>query len=75
MDLVKFEGWDLDTTGDEPRVRDIAIGEHGGLARPRDIRRLIETHWDELAAHGEIRVCAQSARNKQGRVSAAKRVA
>ena len=63
-----FDGWDLDVAdAEEPRVRDLDIATRAGLARPRDVRRIIDQNWDELTAHGEIRVCALCAQTSGGR--------
>jgi len=60
--LTVFEGWGLETSDrDDPRARDLDIAERAGLERPRDVRRIIDANWDELAAHGEIRICALNA--------------
>ncbi|ACB79513.1 hypothetical protein PUR23_07210 [Methylorubrum populi] len=40
--------------GGEPRARDIDIAERLGLARPRNIRKLIENNRQELEAFGPI---------------------
>ena len=44
--LVKF--------GEEPRVRDLDVADRLGFERPRDIRKLIDRHEDELKAYGEV---------------------
>jgi hypothetical protein len=64
--IVNFEGWDLDATGDEPRVRDIDVATRAGLAKPADVRRVIDANWDELTAYGEIRIIAPSAPIRRG---------
>lgn len=61
-ELVHVNGWDLIIDDDEPRVRDIDIAEHAGLARPRDIRKVIERNREELEAHGKLVVRATKAR-------------
>lgn len=40
--LTLVEGWSLDTTGDEPLVRDIDLAERLGYEKPRDVRKLIK---------------------------------
>lgn len=66
-DMERFEGWDLDTTTGEPRVRDLDIAERAGLRRQRDIRQVIERNWDTLSAFGEIRVCGSRPQTSGGR--------
>lgn len=66
-DLIKFEGWDLDATGDEPRVRDLDVAAHAGLKDPHDVRRIIDKNWDELESYGEIRVSGRRPENGRGR--------
>lgn len=67
--MVQVEGLPLAVggDGDEARVRDIDLAERMGLARPRDVRRVITANWAEVAAHGEIRICALGAQNTRGR--------
>lgn len=66
--IVKFDGWDLDASAqNEPRVRDLEIAERAGLKDRHKVRTLIESKWDELAAHGEIRVSARQAETSGGR--------
>jgi hypothetical protein len=61
--LTVFEGWDLETSDvEDPRARDIDIAERAGLAEPANVRRVIDANWEELSAHGEIRVLALSAK-------------
>ena len=55
-DLIKFEGWDLDTTEAAPRVLDLDVATHGGMKRPRDVRTLIKRNAKQLARYGEIRM-------------------
>lgn len=65
---VSVNGWNLDVGDEEDaRVLDVDVAESAGLARPRDVRRIIASNWDELSAHGEIRVCALGAQNTRGR--------
>lgn len=65
--LTKLEGWDLDVaSSEEPRVRDVDVAQRAGLAQPADIRRVIDRNWEELAAHGEIRISAHSAIIRRG---------
>ncbi len=53
---------------DEPRIRDIVLGKKLGMARPRDIRKLIERHMDTLTRFG---TCATVARVSKGARGAA----
>ncbi|KZC97216.1 hypothetical protein [Thalassospira xiamenensis] len=48
---------DLNTSiaKDEPRIRDERLGECLGMARPRDIRKLIERNTAELEGFGPLR--------------------
>lgn len=47
---------DLNTEFDEePRIRDLLIGERLGYERPRDVRKVIEKNIEELEAHGLAR--------------------
>lgn len=39
---IVLDGWTLRVDGDEPRVRDLDLGERAGLKVPRDIRRTIK---------------------------------
>lgn len=54
--LIKFEGWDLDASGDKPRVLDLEIATRGGMVRPRDIRKIIKRNAKQLARYGELRM-------------------
>jgi hypothetical protein len=47
---------DLRDIDGEQRVRDIRIGEVGGLARSRTVREVIEANRDELLCYGELPV-------------------
>lgn len=38
----------------EPRVRDIELGERAGLAKPTNIRKLISDNWAELEILGDV---------------------
>lgn len=48
------EGWTVDVTADEPRVRDIDMAERSGLRQPRDIRKLIQRSRQELEEFGPL---------------------
>jgi hypothetical protein len=65
-DMTKFDGWDLDMTTGEPRVRDLDIATRAGLVKPADIRRVIVANWETLSAFGEIRIIAPSAPIRRG---------
>ena len=66
--VTAFEGWELDTSDPaDPRARDVDIATRAGLTRPRDVRVVIEKNWDELTAHGEIRVCGLHPQTSGGR--------
>ena len=66
--IVPFDGWDLDTTSaDEPRVRDLDVARRAGLAKPLNIRATIERNWEELTAHGEIKVFTPRVKTSGGR--------
>lgn len=52
--MVAIDGWTLDVTDDEPRVRDIDLAERAGLKQPRDIRKLIQRSRQELEDLGEL---------------------
>lgn len=66
--LTVYLGWHFDTTDqEEPRVRDVEIARRAGLAQPADVRRIIDKNWDELTAHGKIKVVALSAKTSGGR--------
>lgn len=60
---------DLNTTvNHEPRVLDTRLGEVLGMARPRDIRQLIERNSAELERYGQVcGAVPQTAGNKGGR--------
>jgi hypothetical protein len=45
---------DLRDIDSEQRVRDIRIGEVGGLARPRSVQEVIEANRDELLCYGSL---------------------
>lgn len=46
---------DLDTTGgDEPRIKDVRLGECLGMAQPLNIRQVIEKNRAELEGFGSI---------------------
>ncbi|WP_316224976.1 MULTISPECIES: hypothetical protein [unclassified Bradyrhizobium] len=45
---------DLTTVEDEPRVKDVCIGEHLGMAQPLNIRATIEANRAELEGFGPI---------------------
>lgn len=57
MSLVPIALCALDNE-DEPRVRDMDLGERLGFSRPRDIRKLIKDNLSELARYGEMRAMA-----------------
>ncbi|WP_242390461.1 hypothetical protein [Pararhodospirillum photometricum] len=59
---------DLDTTADEPRVKDVRIGERLGMAQPLDIRRTIEKNSDELKRYGLVRAVCEPIRSGKGRI-------
>lgn len=46
---------DLDGIGEEPRIKDIRLGECLGMAQPWDIRRTIEANRPELERYGPLR--------------------
>src|SRR3990167_1702787 len=65
--LTVFEGWGVDVTeAEDPRARDLDIGERAGMDRPREIRTVIHANWDLLTAHGEIRVCGYRPQTSSG---------
>ncbi len=59
---------DLDTSGDEPRVKDVRIGERLGMAQPLDIRRTIRKNAEELRRYGPIRTAREMVRIGSGAV-------
>lgn len=66
--LQVIDGWQVERVdGEEPRVRDLEIAERAGMKDPHKVRTRIEQNWDELAAHGEIRVSARRAETSGGR--------
>lgn len=50
MSALTINGWSLDASGDEPRIRDIDLAERLGYERPTDIRYLVK----RLAKDGKI---------------------
>lgn len=61
------EGWEVDTTGDEPRVRDVDVAARGGMSRPRNVRKLIVRNRKELEIHGPLEVCSTAEQTSGGR--------
>lgn len=59
LTLVEHEG--------EPRVRDVVLGKSLGLARPTNIRALIERHMDTLRRFGEVCTTVVQTSGKGGR--------
>lgn len=53
----------------EPRVRDIDLGERLGFEHPRQVRRLIKQHESALAGFGEVCTAAVQTSGKGGRPS------
>lgn len=64
--LVKVGGFNLSVDGEEPRALDLEIAQCAGVARPRDVRTVIDRNWEELSAHGEIRVCGYQPQTSEG---------
>lgn len=62
-----IEGWEVDTTGDEPRVRDVDLGARAGLAQPIDVRKIIRRNRAELEMHSPLAVLATEAKTSGGR--------
>ncbi len=63
------DGWTLDITDEEPRVRDVDLAERAGLKQPRDIRKVIERCREELEEFGalDMRVhCARISKPRGG---------
>jgi hypothetical protein len=63
--VAPFTVADLQPFDDEPRVKDIRLGERAGLSRARDIRPVIENNADELLRYGSLQV--QTATSHDGR--------
>lgn len=61
VQLVRFGG---DST---PRVLDMDLAQRAGLAAPRNVRNLIDSHREELEEFGEIYVCTQQMRTSMPR--------
>jgi hypothetical protein len=60
--VITVDGWTLDVTADEPRIRDVDLAEHAGLKQPRDIRRVIERCREELEEFGPLDMRVHCAR-------------
>lgn len=41
---ITINGWALDASTDEPRIRDVDLAERLGFAQPRDVRKLIRRY-------------------------------
>jgi len=65
--VVTVDGWTLDVTADEPRIRDIDRAERAGLKQPRDIRKVIERCREELEEFGLLDVRVHCARTSMPR--------
>ena len=60
---------DLNTTiNNEPRVKDIRIGEALGLAQPLNIRTVIENNRKELEGYGLVHVEREPIKSGKGRI-------
>lgn len=59
---------DLDTSTDEPRVKDVRIGERLGMAQPLDIRRTIDKNAEELRRYGPIRTVREKVQIGSGAI-------
>jgi hypothetical protein len=46
---------DIDASQDEPRIKDVRVGQRLGMARPTDIRRVIDANRLELERYGSLR--------------------
>lgn len=62
------DGWTLGFAGetDEPRIRDVELGERLGFDRPRDVRKLV-ARVAKSPTFGAVEVCATVARTSGGR--------
>lgn len=65
-EIVRHDGWTFEVAAGEPLVRDVDLAERAGLAQPRDIRKLIEAHREELEVFGEI--CERVLRARSGTI-------
>ena len=61
---------DLNTTvNNEPRIKDVRIGERLGMAKPLNIRRTIEANMAELEQHGLVHAARTPIISGKGRVT------
>jgi predicted DNA-binding protein len=66
---ISFSVSDLEAFGDEPRVRDIKLGEALGFERPRKIRELIEANLEEIEGFGLTPRLGAPIRSGKGRIT------
>lgn len=59
---------DLQIITDEPRVKDVRIGERLGMAQPLNIRQVIETNREELERYGLVHAVREPIKSGKGRI-------
>lgn len=59
---------DLDGLGEEPRIKDIRLGERLGMAQPLNIRQVVEANRAELERYGLVHALREPITSGKGRV-------